>query len=282
MQRRAGGRLVTPAVSRLPLRWALGLRRRASPTLDHARLRWYREPTTTYQLTAGYLVPAILGVLCDEVVVDGLTNVPSTGPVILAANHRDNLDPYLLIHLVPRMVHIGARPDAFGTGGLCAVWRRLGAFPADSWGLRHALALLLAGDVVGVFPQACISPVLGPASGAAGVLALRSGAPVVPIAITGTEDVHAHWPFMRPRLTVRFGTPVRFEREGLRSLDVAAQILERIGLLLGDPPVPGPAAHAPTFTDSPVPTARSTGQLPPSASHAPGGLPRGDAGGRWA
>ncbi len=266
---------------RLPLRWALGLRRRASPTLDYSRLRWYREPTTAYQLTAGYLVPAMLGVLCDELVVDGLTNVPSTGPVILAANHRDNLDPYLLIHLVPRMVHIGARPDGFGTGGLCAVWRRLGAFPVDSWGLRHALALLAAGEVVGIFPQACISPVLGPASGAAGVLALRSGAPVVPIAITGTEDVHAHWPFARPRLTVRFGMPMRFERQGLRSLDVATQILEQVSMLLQGTPGAGPDLRARTVTDCPASTAQSTGQLPPSASHAPGDLPRGDASGHW-
>jgi 1-acyl-sn-glycerol-3-phosphate acyltransferase len=59
-----------------------------------------------------------------HVSVTGLDNVPSTGPVILAANHYDNLDAYLLLHLVPRQVHFAARPDGFGTGGLCAIWRR--------------------------------------------------------------------------------------------------------------------------------------------------------------
>jgi 1-acyl-sn-glycerol-3-phosphate acyltransferase len=203
-------------------------------------LRWYREPTTTYQLTAGYLIPAVLGVLCHDVVVEGLANVPSSGPVILAANHRDNLDPYVLIHLVHRMIYMGARPDAFGTGGLCAVWRRLGAFPVDSWGVRHALSLLAAGEVVGIFPQACISRTLGPASGAVGLLARWSGAPVVPVAITGTEDVHAHWPFARPTLTARFGTPMRFGRHGPRSLELADQILQSVSSLLTDPPGTAP------------------------------------------
>jgi 1-acyl-sn-glycerol-3-phosphate acyltransferase len=222
---------VTTAVG-LPLRWAVGLRHRQSPTLDHSRLRWYREPTATYRFTADHLLPAVMRLLADGLVVDGLANVPTDGPVILAANHRDNLDPYLLLHLVPRTVHIAARPDAFGTGGLCAVWRRLGAFPADAWGVRHALALLAEGDVVGVFPQARISQALGRASGAAGVLALRSGAPVVPIAISGTEAVRALRPFSRPRVHVRFGAPITFERGEFRSLEVADQILQQVAALL--------------------------------------------------
>ena len=265
----------------LPLRWALGLRRRASPTLDYSRLRWYREPTAAYHLTAGYLVPAALGVLCHDVIVEGLANVPSAGPVILAANHRDNLDPYLLIHLVPRTIHIGARPDAFGTGGLCAVWRRLGAFPVDSWGVRHALALLAAGEVVGLFPQACISRALSPASGAVGLLARWSGAPVVPVAITGTEDVHAHWPFARPTLTVRFGTPMRFERHGLRSLDVADQILQSVGRLLTELPSASPDRDATEVRGCPAPSRRSAVRPQVLAPRAPGDRPTGDAGARW-
>src|SRR6202011_1770463 len=97
--------------------------------------------------------------------VDGLDNVPRTGPVILAANHRDNLDPYLLLYLLPRLVHVAARPDAFGPGGLCGIWRRLAAFPADAWGMRYALSILAEGGVVAVFPQAMISAELGNASG---------------------------------------------------------------------------------------------------------------------
>jgi 1-acyl-sn-glycerol-3-phosphate acyltransferase len=217
-----------------PLRWARQIRFRRNPVLDHARLRWYRHETTTYRLVARFVVPVFLR-LFARVTVEGLDQVPRSGPVILAANHRDNLDPYLLLHLLPRLVHVGARPDAFGTGGLCGIWRRLGAFPADAWGMRYALSLLVDGGAVALFPQAMISAELRNASGAVGLVALHSGAPVVPIAIVGTQSVHMSWPFVwRARVSVRFGQPVVFSRGpgARRSLAVADEILHQIGELL--------------------------------------------------
>src|SRR6202011_5344876 len=77
-----------------PLRWARQIRFRQDPVLVHARLRWYRDRTTTYRLFTRLVVPTFLR-LFARVTVDGLENVPRGGPVILAANHRDNLDPYL-------------------------------------------------------------------------------------------------------------------------------------------------------------------------------------------
>ena len=217
------------------LTWAHQMRHREGPALDRGRLRWYRDATLTYRFTAGYVIPSILKTLA-HVTVEGLENIPSTGPVILAANHRDNLDAYLLLHLVPRMVHFAARPDAFGTGALCALWRRLGAFPADAWGMRHALTLLNDGGVVAIFPQAMISRELREASGAVGLLALRSGAPVVPIAISGTDAVHAVCAFTtRAPIGVRFGASMTFDRNGPcppRSQVVADEILRGVGVLL--------------------------------------------------
>jgi 1-acyl-sn-glycerol-3-phosphate acyltransferase len=220
---------------RLHLTWAHQVRYRRSPSLDHERLRWHRDATRTYRFTAGCIVPSLLKSLA-HVAVEGLDHIPLTGPVILAANHRDNLDAYLLLHLVPRMVHFAARPDAFGTGPLCALWRRLGAFPADAWGMRHALTLLNDGGVVAIFPQGMISQELREASGAVGLLALRSGAPVVPIAISGTEAVHAACAFTRrASISVRFGPPLTFARNGPcspRSQTVANEILRSVGTLL--------------------------------------------------
>ena len=219
----------------LPLGWAHHLRYRQSPSVDYARLRWYRDVTSTYRLTAEYIVPVILKPLA-RVIVEGLEHIPTTGPVILAANHRDNLDGYLLMHLVPRMVHVAGRPDAFGTGALCWFWRRLGVFPADGWGLRYGLTLLSDARVIVIFPQAMISGDLGKASGAVGLLALRSGAPVIPVAIEGTDTVDTIWPFMKhAAISVRFGPPMTFTRSGPctpRSLDVADEILRCVGALL--------------------------------------------------
>ena len=226
---------------RLELTWAHQLRHRRSPFLDHSRLRWYRDPSPTYRLTAGYVVPALLKSLA-RVTVEGLEHIPATGPVILAANHRDNLDAFLLMHLVPRMVHTAARPDAFGTGPLCALWRRLGAFPADAWGMRYALTVLNDGGVVTIFPQGRISAELCDASGAVGLLALRSGVPVVPVAISGTEAVHATCALTkRAPIAVRFGPPVTFARTGPcspRSLTIAEDILRRVAMLLEGRPAP--------------------------------------------
>jgi 1-acyl-sn-glycerol-3-phosphate acyltransferase len=223
------------------------MRRRQSPALDHGRLRWYRDATRTYRLAALYIVPALLKPFA-RVTVEGLENIPRMGPVILAANHRDNLDAYLLLHLVPRMIHVAGRPDAFGTGPLCALWRLLGAFPADAWGMRHALTLLADGGVVAIFPQAMISGELSKARGAVGLLALRSGAPVVPIAITGTDSVHASCAMTkRAPISVRFGPPITFSRNAHgapRSLAVADQILRHVGALLdhGEQPLGRQAA----------------------------------------
>jgi 1-acyl-sn-glycerol-3-phosphate acyltransferase len=220
---------------RLHVGWAHQMRHREGPALDRGQLCWYRDETLTYRFTAGYVIPCILR-LVAHVAAEGLENIPSTGPVILAANHRDNLDAYLLMHLVPRMVHFAARPDAFGTGPLCALWRRLGAFPADAWGMRHALKLLKDGGVVAIFPQGMISQELREASGAVGLLALRSGAPVVPIAISGTEAVHAVCAFTtRASISVRFGASMTFARNGPcppRSQTVADEILRSVGGLL--------------------------------------------------
>jgi 1-acyl-sn-glycerol-3-phosphate acyltransferase len=213
------------------------MRYRERPVLDYSRLRWYRDASTTYRLTADYILPYGLRPLA-RVAVTGLEHLPLTGPLILAANHRDNLDAFLLVHLVPRFVHFAARPDGFGTGGLCAIWRRLGAFPADAWGIRYALNLLADGGAVALFPQGMISKDLGTTCGAAGLLALHSGAPVVTVAIRGTEDIHLSSMFTgRVNVCVRFGAPLTFSRLRVRtprSRAVSDDILRHIGALLAD------------------------------------------------
>jgi 1-acyl-sn-glycerol-3-phosphate acyltransferase len=196
-----------------------------------------RDGTMAYRITARCILPTGLCPLA-RVSVTGLDNVPRTGPVILAANHYDNLDAYLLLHLVPRHVHFAARQDGFDTGSLCAIWRQLGAFPADAWGIRYGLRLLADDGVVGLFPQGTISRDLQTQCGAAGMLALHSGAPVVPVAIRGTEDIHLSSMFTgRVNVCVRFGAPLTFSRRGAsppRSRAVSDDILRHIGVLLAD------------------------------------------------
>ena len=251
---------------RLQLTWAHQLRYRQSVSLDHERLHWYRDTTPAYRLTAEHIIPSLLKPFA-RVTVEGLEHIPRTGPVILAANHSDNLDAYLLMHLVPRTVHFAARPDAFGTGPLCTFWRWLGAFPADAWGMRYALSLLDDGGVVGVFPQARISPELCDASGAVGLLALRSGASIIPVAISGTETVHATCALTkRASISVQFGPPLTFVPSSPcrhRSQMVADEILRRVGVLLGEPrsshAEPAPRVDGPTSRSHATTAGRTSG-----------------------
>jgi 1-acyl-sn-glycerol-3-phosphate acyltransferase len=218
---------------RLLSRWAHAWRYRQSPVLEHGRLRWYRDATTTYRLTTACLQAGLP--LFARLTVEGLETIPPSGPVILAVNHLDNLDGPLLLHIVPRTTHFAARADGFGTGGLCTFWRHLCAFPADAWGMRYALTLLSEGRVVGLFVQGMISSQLQTANAAVGLLALRSGAPVIPVAISGTQTVHLHCLFTgRAEICVRFGAPVTFKRESFgasRSPAVADDVLRHIGAL---------------------------------------------------
>jgi 1-acyl-sn-glycerol-3-phosphate acyltransferase len=102
--------------------------------------------------------------------------------------------------------------------------------------MRHALSLLSDGGVVALFAQGMISRQLDTTRGAVGLLALHSGAPVIPVAISGTDTVHLGCLFtQRADIRVRFGAPLTFTRAARgtpRSLAVADEILQHVGALL--------------------------------------------------
>ncbi|HTE86213.1 MAG TPA: lysophospholipid acyltransferase family protein [Dehalococcoidia bacterium] len=160
-------------------------------------------------------VRVLLPCLCRALMrleVIGQENVPC-GPVILAANHPDNWDPYISnLAIRQRAIHHFARADGMASFGLGTYWRQLGAIPANSEGLREALRILRLGGVVGVYPEGRIAPALTLAGNGAATLALRSGAPIVPVAVWGTERIHPYSPHRRPQVTIRYGTARLAER----------------------------------------------------------------------
>lgn len=151
--------------------------------------------------------------------VVGAENVPTEGPVLLAANHTGLVDGPILHGVVPRHAHLMVKEEAF-RGPVGWALRGAGQIPVDRSGgraaLTSALALLKDGKVVGVFPEG--NRGRGDATNArAGIawLALNAGAPVVPVAMLGTrrtgESVN-HIPGLRRPLSVQFGRPVVIER----------------------------------------------------------------------
>lgn len=146
--------------------------------------------------------------------VIGAENVPRTGRVLLAANHTGIIDGPLLHGCIPRRSHFIIKEEAF-YGVIGFLMRNAGQIPVDRGtgraALTTALALLNEDRLVAVFPEGTRGR--GDVSSAkAGIawLAVRSGSPVVPVAILGTRkrgQRRGHVPGFRARLFVVFGEP---------------------------------------------------------------------------
>ena len=148
----------------------------------------------------------------------GRQNIPVSGPVILAPVHRSNLDSPLLAPLTRRRFRALAKESLFRVGPLAWFLAALGAFPvrrgsADRESIRAARSLLDAGAILLVFPEGgrqVGDQIEGLFDGTA-YLAARTGAAVVPVGISGTEDampMGARIP--RPRkVRVAVGQPIQ-------------------------------------------------------------------------
>ena len=158
--------------------------------------------------------------------VSGLEHIPARGPVILASNHLSFVDSMVIPMVVPRRVAFLAKSDYFtGTGvkGTLSRWwfNGFGMVPVDrddsraaQVSLDKALAILAEGGAFGIYPEGTRSRDGRLYRGRTGVafLAMTSGAPVVPVALTGTEKlqpVGATLPRIA-KVTVRFGAPIDF------------------------------------------------------------------------
>ena len=136
--------------------------------------------------------------------VSGAEHVPSDGPAILAPNHKNFLDPFFIAIATRRPVRYMAKVELF-RGALGWLLVRLGAFPvrrgeADAQAIETARAIVCAGGVVVVFPEGTrieAPDVLGSPHHGAGRLALETGAPIVPTAISGTSHL---WRGALPRV----------------------------------------------------------------------------------
>jgi 1-acyl-sn-glycerol-3-phosphate acyltransferase len=173
-------------------------------------------------------------------VVEGADQLPERGPYIVAANHHNYLDGVVLGVTVPRPISFLVMPRVWRATPLHPVFHRhIGSIAVDvdrpdPAALRRALETLAAGGVVGIFPEGpwSVRGQLEPGLPGVGLLALRSGAPVVPAAIRGTYEALTGRRFYVPRrhpLAVRFGGARRFTRAGLATAREARQdVTERI------------------------------------------------------
>jgi 1-acyl-sn-glycerol-3-phosphate acyltransferase len=152
-----------------------------------------------------------------DVHVTGQHIVPEAGPLIIASNHLSGVDvPLIPAYLKRRIVYM-AKEETFKSRWGWLI-RFLGAFPvrrgeADRQSLRAAEEQLKSGRIVCIFPEGTRSKLhtLGQAHAGMGMIALRSGAHVLPVAIWGSE--HSFKKF-RPRIHLVFGQPVTLAPKG--------------------------------------------------------------------
>jgi 1-acyl-sn-glycerol-3-phosphate acyltransferase len=192
--------------------------------------------------------------------VTGAENIPASGGAILAANHQSVVDSVFLPLMLDRPVTFSAKAEYFtASGPMARVWayylRATNQLQMDRDGpraaqdtLEAALTLLQQGQLFGIYPEGTRSPDGRLYRGRPGVgwLALKSGLPVIPVALSGTRTVLPPGRMIpRPgRIGVTIGKPVALAPElfdappGKARRQIADQVMAAIQELSGQEYVP--------------------------------------------
>ncbi len=185
---------------------------------------------------------------------EGTEHLPATGPALVAVNHKAEFDPMVVGIVFDRPFAYMAKRELFKVPVLGRLISALGAFPIDRGAgdraaLQTALDLLADGHVLLMFPEGTRQPddEIHEFLPGVALLALRSGAPVVPVAVHGTEP---HTPQRSPRVAGAArqggaaGRSLRHRGQGQRGLPRGRAPDAR----RRDPPVRRAAPRAPWMT----------------------------------
>ncbi len=207
----------------------------------HERART-REPDWAYELVR--VLTSLYSYSFLRARAIGVENVPGRGAVILAPNHFSFMDHFLMGCYIRRKVRFMAKSQLF-KGPMQFIYTHGGVFPVrrgarDDETFITARAILAREGAITMYCEGGRSrtgKVAEQAKRGIGRLALETGAPVVPIAIYGSSKVRNWKRLQFPKITIQYGTPIRWEpvenptREQQQA--VADQILLEIRALYG-------------------------------------------------
>ncbi|MEW5830838.1 MAG: lysophospholipid acyltransferase family protein [Chloroflexota bacterium] len=179
-------------------------------TRDRKRFHFEMTP---FRAVITAVLAAVFRLLMKMEVV-GLENFPLDGPAIVAANHVTQFDVFPMQLSLPRPIFFMGKAELFQNPLMDVVLRNLGAFPVyrgekDRWASLHAARVLDHGQTLGMFPEGTRSRSrgLGVAKTGTARLAIEKGAPIVPMAIIGTDRFFKRFP-RRARVTVSLLPPL--------------------------------------------------------------------------
>jgi 1-acyl-sn-glycerol-3-phosphate acyltransferase len=149
--------------------------------------------------------------LFSDYEVEGQQNLPNSGPLLVASNHLSNLDPAIVAAALPRPPVFLAKKELFKFRLGSALMRAYGAYPvdrrrADLRALNWITGQLLSEHRIAmVFPEGTRSKVGGLLRGQPGLahIAISTGVPVIPIALTGSENLQNVLKVLKPTATLR-------------------------------------------------------------------------------
>ena len=214
----------------------------ASERIGADRITAYHEYTRTkgvnwplYVIARAILVPAFL--IWFRLERLGREHARVEGGLIVAANHRSFLDPFVLGALLPwrRPMHYVAKVELFEPAWQGWILSRLGAYPvrrgeADSETLETSRRILERGGALCIFPEGTRirrGSLAVPHRGV-GRLALETGAAVLPVAVHGSEHVRDGWKIRPRKVRLRAGKPLTFPQTENPSPSLAATVTTRI------------------------------------------------------
>lgn len=148
--------------------------------------------------------------------IEGIENIPTNGPVVLAGNHTNIFDCILLISCTKRVIHFLAK-DSLVKGFKKYIFKGMGIIPVnrsihDKNALKTAIGYLKDGKLIGIFPEGTINKtndIIMPFKIGAVKMSYETNATIVPFTITGNYHIFNN------RLTIKFLKPYKIKTKDL-------------------------------------------------------------------
>ena len=162
---------------------------------------------------------------------EGIEKLPADNKIIIAANHASYLDPIAFGVAIPKRIRWVVRKDAYNVWWLKWLFFMIGMIP-ENGAVGSSLSCLESGDTIGVFPEGTRSwdGKLQAGKRGVAVLALKTGAFVVPCAIRGSFEAYPRTALLpRPHtVKVKIGFPLKFEKAEMPDEAMINSVLDKI------------------------------------------------------